>query len=88
MDFKENNIEWITGEKVISLTLTSQRHITKIKKLAEKKPEDVKIIVNKDGSVYAEIPLTYLKLRAPKDLTDEQRQKIADRFKHNTKKSI
>lgn len=81
MDFKENNIEWITGEKVISLTLTSQRYITKIKKLAEKKPDDVKLTVNNDGSIYAEIPLTYLKLRAPKDLTDEQRQKIADRFK-------
>ena len=81
MDFKENNIEWLTGEKVISLTLTSQRHITKIKKLAEKKPEDVKLTVNKDGSVYAEIPLSYLKLRAPKELTDEQRQKIGDRFK-------
>lgn len=88
MEYKENSIEWITGEKTISISLTSQRHITKIKKLAEKKPDDVKLIVNNDGSIYAEIPLSYLKLRAPKDLTDEQRQKIADRFKQVKNKTI
>ena len=30
MDFKENNIEWVTGDSTIAVTLTSQRHITKI----------------------------------------------------------
>jgi nucleoside diphosphate kinase len=82
MDFKENNIEWITGDNTIAVTLTSQRHITKIRKLAEKKPDEVKITTNKDGSIYATLPLSYLKFNPPKDLTEEQRKEIAERFKN------
>lgn len=83
MDFKENNIEWVTGDDTISVTLTSQRHITKIRKLAERKPDEVKIITNKDGSIYATLPLSYLKFNPPKDLTDEQRKILAERLKNN-----
>jgi hypothetical protein len=83
MDFKENNIEWITGDSTIAVTLTSQRHITKIRKLAEKKPGDVKITTNKDGSIYAIMPLSYIKFNPPKDLTEEQRKEMAERLKNN-----
>ena len=83
MDFKENNIEWITGDNMMSVTLTSQRHITKIRKLAERKPDEVKIVTNKDGSVYATLPLSYLKFNPPKDLTEEQRKEMAERLKNN-----
>ena len=82
MDFKENNIEWVTGDSAIAVTLTSQRHITKIRKLAERKPDEVKIATNKDGSIYATLPLSYLKFNPPKDLTEEQRKEIAERFKN------
>ncbi len=83
MDFKENNIEWITGDDMVAVTLTSQRHITKIRKLAERKLGDVKITANKDGSIYATMPLSYLKFNPPKDLTDEQRKVLAERLKNN-----
>ena len=83
MDFKENNIEWITGDNMMSVTLTSQRHITKIRKLAERKPDEVKIVTNKDGSVYATLPLSYLKFNPPKDLTEEQRKELTKRLKRN-----
>ena len=83
MEFKENNIEWVTGENTIAVTLTSQRHITKIRKLAERKPDDVKITTNKDGSIYATLPLSYLKFNPPKDLTEEQRKEMAERLKNN-----
>jgi hypothetical protein len=82
MDFKENNIEWITGDNTIAVTITSQRHITRIRKLAEKKPDEVKITTNKDGSIYATMPLSYIKFNPPKDLTEEQRKEIAERFKN------
>lgn len=82
MDFKENNIEWITGDNTIAVTLTSQRHINKIRKFAEKKPDEVKITTNKDGSIYATMPLTYLKFNQPKDFTEEQRKELAERFKN------
>ncbi len=83
MDFKENNIEWITGDSTIAVTLTSQRHITKIRKLAERKPDEVKIVANKDGSIYATLPLSYLKFNPPKDLTEEQKKELAKRLKRN-----
>ena len=83
MDFKENNIEWVAGDSTIAVTLTSQRHITKIRKLAERKPDEVKITTNKDGSVYATLPLSYLKFNPPKDLTEEQRKEMAERLKNN-----
>lgn len=86
MDFKENNIEWITGDNTIAVTLTSQRHITRIRKLAEKKPDEVKIVANKDGSIYATMPLSYLKFNAPLTLTDEQRKNAAERLKANRDK--
>lgn len=81
MDFKENNIEWITGENTIAVTLTSQRHITRIRKLAERKPEEVKIAANKDGSIYATLPLSYLKFNPPMDLTEEQKEKLREKAK-------
>ena len=81
MDFKENNIEWITGDNMMSVTLTSQRHINKIRKLAEKKPDEVKITTNKDGSIYATLPLSYLKFNPPKDLTEEQKEKLRGQAK-------
>lgn len=81
MDFKENNIEWITSDNTMSVTLTSQRHITRIRKLAERKPDDVKITTNKDGSIYATLPLSYLKFNPPKDLTEEQKEKLREQVK-------
>lgn len=82
MDFKENNIEWIAGDNMMSVTLTSQRHITRIRKLAERKPDEVKIVANKDGSIYATLPLSYLKFNPPKDLTEEQKKELAERLKN------
>ena len=81
MDFKENNIEWITSDNTMSITLTSQRHITRIRKLAERKPEEVKIVANKDGSIYATLPLSYLKFNPPMDLTEEQKEKLRKRVR-------
>ena len=81
MDFKENNIEWVTGDSTISVTLTSQRHITKIRRLAERKPDEVKITTNKDGSIYATLPLSYLKFNPPMNLTEEQKEKLREKAK-------
>ena len=88
MEFKENNIEWITGEGTIAVTLTSQRHINKIYKLAVRKPDEVKIVANKDGSIYATLPLSYLKFNPPKDLTEEQKEKLREQAKMMNEKRV
>jgi hypothetical protein len=83
MEIKENMIEWINGQKHISVTLHDQKYIGKVKKLAEQYPNDVKIkAINEDGSIFAHIPRSALKLSIVKrNLTDEQRQLMGDRLR-------
>ena len=61
-DFRENIIEWITGEDKIYLTLTQTKYINKVKKLAKTHVNEVEIVENKDGSIFATLPLKALKL--------------------------
>ena len=63
-----------------------RRHINKVLKLKEKYPDAVRIIKmpeENDGCIYAELPSSWLKVSPPikRDLTDEERQEIADRLK-------
>lgn len=59
----ENVIEWITGQHTVSVTLSQRKYITKVKKLAKTHPDEVQILEeNKDGSIFAHLPLTAVKL--------------------------
>lgn len=80
----ENVIEWITGEDVIAVTLSQKKYITKVKKLAQKYPDDVKILSeNKDGSIFAHLPLKFLKLYVinGKELSEEEKEMRASRLR-------
>lgn len=78
---RENAIEWYTGSDFIAVTLTQQKFINKVKKLAESH-EDVKILAeNADGSVFAHLPLNFLKISAPRQLSEEQKAEAAERLK-------
>ena len=62
-----------------------RKYITKVRKLKEKYPEQVRIIrepENNDGCIYCELPTEWFTIRVPKkmDLTDEQVQKYTKRF--------
>jgi len=60
---RENVIEWMTGDDTITVTVSQKRFISKIRKLAEKHPESVRILAeNRDGSIFAHLPLKSLKL--------------------------
>lgn len=62
-DIRENCIEWITGDKYISCTFTQKRYITKVRKLADRRPDLVpNFHENTDGSIWCRIPLKALKL--------------------------
>ena len=84
-DERENAIEWINGQSRVTVTLSQGRYISKIKKLAEKFPEEVEIIKeNADGTILAHIPLNYIKInRASRDLTEEERRELAERARNN-----
>ena len=74
-------IEWLKGQNCVTVTLSQGRYISKVKKLAEKYPNEVEIVVeNKDGSIVAHIPLRYIKISRPKEMTEEQKQKAAERL--------
>ena len=84
-DERENAIEWINGQDMVTVTLSQGRYISKIKKLAEKFPDEVKIVKeNTNGTILAHIPLNYIKInRASRDLTEEEREELAERARNN-----
>lgn len=85
MDFisnKENCIEWENGQKDITVSFCGQKWINKVKNLSEKRPDEVKMVAeNKDGSICAKLPITYLKLSPPRQVSEEQRLAASERLK-------
>lgn len=78
----ENCIEWLSGQHNIVCSISQQKYITKIKKLAEKYPKKVKIKFNKDGTICAKLPIKALKLSIiERELSEEQRQEMSRSFK-------
>ena len=88
---KENAIEWLTGQDTITLSLTQQRYITKVRKLKKKFPKLVKIRTNKDGSIFAKLPLSALKfsiiLREGVELSEEEKDALVERLQKGRNKT-
>ena len=86
----ENAIEWLRGDKVATVTFPKGRYNTRVRKLAAEHPDEVTIrYENKDGSIVATIPVSYIRLnakRAKKELTEEEKQIIRERFASGRKK--
>ena len=82
--YAENVIEWVKDDKRATLSLSQRRTITRIKELAEKYPDKCEILAeNKDGSLYAHIPVEWVRLHPGMNLTDEQKAERAKRLKAN-----
>lgn len=80
----ENVIEWINGDDRVTVTLSQRKHISKVKKLADKFPDDIEIShENKDGSIVAHLPLRAIKISfTPKrELTEEQKEVMRERLR-------
>ena len=63
-----------------------RKFITKVRKLKEKYPDEVRIITepeDNDGCIYCELPTRWFTIRVPKrmNLTDEQREELSVRMK-------
>jgi hypothetical protein len=60
---KENCIEWLTGQKMIAVTLSQKKYINRVRSLVEKYAEmGCELVENRDGSVFAKLPLSALHL--------------------------
>ena len=80
-DFRENVIEFVLNSETATCTFCQGRYISRIKELAKKKPDKCKITAeNADGSIVAHIPTSWIKINPEKELSDEQRQAIAERL--------
>ena len=76
-------IEWIKGSEYAGVTLPSGTALkSKLLRLAKQNPNEVKIVTeNDDGSVFAHIPINYIKISPPKKMSDEQKEAASVRFK-------
>lgn len=76
-------IEWTKGSNCAGVTVPSGTALkSKLLRLAEQNSNEVKIIsANEDGSLFAHIPINYIKISPPKKISDEQREAASERFK-------
>ena len=77
----ENVIEFFRNQEKATVTFCQPRFVGKVKELAEEYPEDVQITYeNPDGSIVAHVPTKWIKISAPRKMTEEQREKCAERL--------
>lgn len=75
----ENVIEWLKDSKMATVTLTQRRYITRVKKHAENRPDECKILAeNADGSICARFPVSWVKISPPRISTERQRVKARE----------
>lgn len=80
---EENTIEFTRDSKTATVTFSQGRYISKIKKLAERHPESCRILIeNKDGSILARVPVSWVKISRPKEITEEHKRAIIKNLKH------
>lgn len=71
---RENTIEWLNGQDRVTVSLSQGRYINKIKALSAK-CDDVEIVAeNEDGSICAHLPLKYIKITPPRQMSEEQKE--------------
>lgn len=82
-DMNENVIEWLDGEDVIAVTLHQKRFVNQVRNLA-KQDKNVEILAqNSDGSIFAHLPISYMKLRRNRTVnqTAEEKSEWAERMR-------
>lgn len=84
---RENVIEWYTGNDTVTVTLTQQRFINKVRKLAETNANVTIEAENEDGSILAHLPVSFIKISAPRQMSEEQKVEAAERLKSVRKPS-
>ena len=89
-DIKETCVEYIDQESTATFYSGERKLINKILKLAEERPDEVKIICmpeDNDGHLLAHIPKNWLKISPPakRSFTEEQRAAAAERMRNVAK---
>ena len=83
----ENVIEFVKDSERAAVTFSQGRYKSRIKKLAAERPEECEIVAeNQDGSLYAHIPVAWIKINPTQQLTEEQREQRAETMRQNFQK--
>lgn len=71
----ENVIEFLENQQRATVTFSQGRYKTRIRKLAKARPEECQIVAeNKDGSILAHIPTSWVRITPPPVRTEAQRE--------------
>lgn len=77
--FIENTIEFEKDSERATVTFSQGRYKTRIRELAKEHPDKCQIVaVNKDGSIYAHIPVAWIRINPSKELTEEERKRLSE----------
>lgn len=83
-DMRENCIYWCDGDKIATVNVNANsRYASRLRKLAESDPDDVKIYSDRDGGyLVATVPLKAVKLNIVHrdELSDEKREAVRQRM--------
>ena len=81
--FKENAIEFITGEKTATITASQVKLRNSLKRLAEERKEVKLMVENADGSCVFRVPASWVKVSPPRTMTmtEEQRAEKSEQMK-------
>ena len=75
---------YFKDSEIATVTFSQGRYISKIKKLAEKYPDDVKVLENADGTILAYVPVKAIHISIVHrdiEMTDEQRKAASERMR-------
>ena len=84
-EIKETNINYVDVDDVVSVTTFQRKYINKLKALAEKYPEEVRIIAeNSDGTAVFSLPKKYVHIsfgeRSRREMTEDQKDAARERL--------
>lgn len=79
LGFNENTIEFEKDGKTATLSLSQGRYKSRIRELAKSHPEECEIVVdNKDGSMCAHVPVAWVKITPPRNISEEHRKLLSE----------
>ena len=86
-DLRETSWDWYSDEKTATMCSSEAVWIRKLTALAEQYPEDVvirKAPEDNGGVILVDLPKKWLKIKPPtkRNMTDEQREALAERMKN------
>jgi hypothetical protein len=79
---KETCYSHLSGDDFMEITACERWSIGLVWRLKSKYSDEVEIIAeNPDGSLVAQMPYKWMKIRPPRKLSDEEKAALAKRFK-------